>query len=278
MEPILKWAGGKRQLLNRLLPYIDNHRLNPDNGVYYEPFIGGGSLLFNLECPRAVINDYNPEIVNVYLQVKEHPDELIELLRRFNTVRDPEEYYFVREWDRSETYYMRPSLEKAARIIYLNRTCYNGLYRVNKLGQFNTPIGLRGFPFDLIENRIRAISNYLNTADVRIMNADFSQCVLEAHMGDFIYFDPPYDYEKNGFTLYVNRGFSRNDLERLKLTCDGLVDRGCSVLISNNQTPFVMDLFNDDRYQIHVIQANRWINSFGTNRTKANEVLIYGGV
>jgi len=277
MEPILKWAGGKRQLLNHLLPYINDHRLNPNVGVYFEPFIGGGSLCFRLGKPRAVINDFNPEIVNVYLQVKDHPLELIEHLRRFNIERDPDEYYRVREWDRLDTYHTRSLLEKAARVIYLNRTCFNGLYRVNSNGQFNTPIGSMGFPIELIERRILTISHYFNTSDVQILNVDFSEAVHGAVGGDFVYFDPPYDYERDGFTLYVDRGFSRADLERLKHTCDALVDRGCSVLVSNNLTPFVENLFNDDRYQIEVIQANRSINSDGTNRTKANEVLIYGG-
>ena len=277
MEPILKWAGGKRQLLHYLLPYINDNRLDPDVGVYYEPFIGGGSLCLNLEKPRAVINDFNPEIVNVYQQIQDHPLELIDLLREFSTRLDREEYYNVRGWDRLDNYHDRPPLEKAARIIYLNRTCYNGLYRVNKNGQFNTPIGSTGFPFDLIAGRILTISHYFNEADIHIMNGDFSQCVVGAGAGDFVYFDPPYDYEKDGFTLYVDRGFTRADLVRLKQTCDELIDRGCSVLISNNQTQFVENLFNDARYQIEVIDAKRSINSDGTRRTQAREVVIYGG-
>jgi DNA adenine methylase len=277
MEPILKWAGGKRQLLNHLLPYINNDRLNPVEGVFYEPFVGGGSLCFRLESPRAVINDYNPEIANVYIQVRDNPQGLIELLSHFHEEPNPEEYYGIRDWDRLETYRDRTALEKAARIIYLNRTCYNGLYRVNRNGQFNTPFGFTGFPYELIERRILAISRYLNESDVRILNADFSGCVVDATDGDFVYFDPPYDYEKEGFTSYVDVGFSRADLERLKNTCDQLVDRGCSVLVSNNETTFVVNLFNDGRYHIETIQANRSINSDGTNRNKVNEVLIYGG-
>ena len=277
MEPILKWAGGKRQLLNHLLPYINENSLNPINGVYYEPFFGGGSLCLNLEWPRAIINDFNPEIANVYQQVKDHPNELVDLLRQFNTIPDREEYYHVREWDRLDSYRTRSLIEKAARIIYLNRTCFNGLYRVNRRGQFNTPIGSVGFPFELIAQRIVSMSQYFNEADIRILNVDFSQCVNDAGEGDFVYFDPPYDYEKDGFTLYVDQGFSRNDLVRLKQTCDDLIGRGCSVLISNNQTAFVADLFNDYRYHIEAINANRWINSDGTNRTHAREVVIYGG-
>lgn len=277
MEPILKWAGGKRQLLNHLLPFITEARLNPINGVYYEPFFGGGSLCLNLEWPRAVINDFNPEIANVYQQVMDHPNELVELLRQFNIRPDREEFYRVREWDRLDSYRTRPLLEKAARIIYLNRTCYNGLYRVNKQGQFNTPIGSIGFPFELIAQRILSLSQYFNEANIQIMNVDFSQCVNNAGAGDFVYFDPPYDYETEGFTLYVDQGFSRKDLVRLKQTCDDLIDRGCSVLISNNLTSFVTDLFNDELYHLETFNANRWINSDGKNRTHAREVVIYGG-
>ena len=277
MEPILKWAGGKRQLLNHLLPYINNNRLNPDNGVYYEPFFGGGSLCLSLEWPRVVINDFNPEIANVYQQVKDHPNELIELLRQFNTRLDKDEYYRIREWDRLESYRTRSPIEKAARVIYLNRTCFNGLYRVNQKGQFNTPIGSVGFPFELIARRLLSISQYFNETDIHILNVDFAQCVFDAGEGDFVYFDPPYDYEEDGFTLYVNHGFSRNDLVRLKQTSDVLIERGCSVLISNNLTPFVTNLFDDGVYHIEELNANRWINSDGTNRTHAREVVIYGG-
>lgn len=277
MEPILKWAGGKRQLLQNLRPYITNERLNPEHGVYYEPFIGGGSLCFNMEFPRAVINDYNPEIANVYRQVMEHPNELIELLSQFDVQRNKEEYYNIREWDRLDSYADRSLIEKAARIIYLNRTCFNGLYRVNRQGQFNTPIGSVGFPFVLIRERILALHRYFVESDVQIMNLDFSESVAEAVEGDFVYFDPPYDYERDGFTLYVDGGFTRADLERLKQTSDELIERGCSVMISNNQTTFVENLFNDPRYHIEMINANRWINSDGANRAHAREVVIYGG-
>ena len=276
MEPVLKWAGGKRQLLTKLLPYINNNRLNPVVGIYYEPFFGGGSLCFNLEFPRAVINDFNPEIANVYRQIKEHPLELIELLSKYDTKRNKEEYYQTREWDRLESYANRSLIEKASRIIYLNRTCFNGLYRVNQRGEFNTPIGSVGFPFELIKARILEISRYFNENDIRILNGDFAECVANAGEGDFVYFDPPYDYEKDGFTLYVDAGFTRNDLVRLKQKCDELIERGCSVMISNNKTSFVEALFDDPRYQIEVIDANRWINSDGTNRTHAKEVVIYG--
>lgn len=276
MEPILKWAGGKRQLLQHLLPYINRDQLIRDNGVYFEPFFGGGSLCFNLEMPHAVINDFNPEIANVYTQVKENPEELIELLNHFDVGPNREEFYAVRNWDREDNYLERPLVERAARIIYLNRTCFNGLYRVNRRGQFNTPIGSVAFPFELMRDRILEISGYLNNADIEIMNGDFNACVQGATAGDFVYFDPPYDYEKDGFTLYVHNGFTREDLVRLKNTCDELIGRGCRVMVSNNRTAFVENLFNGPQYHIQQIDANRWINSNGANRTHAQEVIIYG--
>lgn len=277
MDPLLKWAGGKGQLLSKLIPYITQQRLDPNNGVYYEPFFGGGSLCLNMMFPRIVINDYNPEVINVYRQVKEHPYELIEVLSHFETKLNKEEYYRIRDWDREETYNDRSLIERAGRIIYLNRTCWNGLYRVNKQGHFNTPIGSRDFPIEKIKSRILSISQYFNDAQVNMLNTDFAQCVESAGVGDFVYFDPPYDYKGDGFNRYVDNKFTRADLIRLKHISDELIDRGCSVLISNNKTEFVEDLFLDPRYLIEEVSANRCLNSDGNNRTNAKEVIIYAG-
>lgn len=276
MKPILKWAGGKGEILDKLRPYIINSLSKSPNGTYYEPFFGGGSVCLDLELPRVVINDYNPEIANVYRQIKEYPQELIQLLSQFETRHNKEEYYRIREWDRQEDYHNRTLTEKASRIIYLNRTCFNGLYRVNKKGQFNTPIGSRDFPFEIMKSRILAISQYFNEASTQISNVDFEECVRQAKKGDVIYFDPPYDSDKSCFNRYIDCKFSRTDLERLKHTCDTLIEQGCSVLISNNKTTFVEYLFEDPRYQTETIYTNRWINSDGTNRTYAEEVIIYG--
>lgn len=274
MEPILKWAGGKRQLLSELKEFVPVDDCK--KARYFEPFIGGGSLCFHLELPNIIINDLNPEIVNVYLQIYHKPLQLIEELKKHSQQHSEEYYYKVREFDRKKSYSRLSAVKKAARIIYLNRTCYNGLYRVNSLGQFNVPIGKYENPDIVMEQRILALNTYFHQANVEFRNMDFAEAVEDAQAGDFIYFDPPYDYDGNGFTSYVCEGFSHTDTQRLKEVADVLIEKGCIVLISNNATQFVESLFNDPRYTIKYVNANRSINSIGDNRKNAKEVLIYG--
>lgn len=274
MEPILKWAGGKRQLLSELKELVPVEDCKKSR--YYEPFIGGGSLCFNLELPNIVINDLNPEIINVYQQIYDNPQQLIQELKMHSQEHCDEYFYKVRGLDRKPIYSRMSAVKKAARIIYLNRTCYNGLYRVNSLGQFNVPIGKYENPDIVMEQRILALNTYFHQANVEFRNMDFAEAVEDAQAGDFIYFDPPYDYDGNGFTSYVSEGFSHTDTQRLKEVADALVEKGCFVLISNNATQFVESLFNDPRYTIKYVNANRSINSIGDNRKNAKEVLIYG--
>ena len=274
MEPILKWAGGKRQLLTELKEFVPVDDCK--KARYFEPFIGGGSLCFHLELPSIIINDLNPEIVNVYLQIYHKHLQLIEELKKHSQQHSEEYYYKVRELDRKKSYSRLSAIKKAARIIYLNRTCYNGLYRVNSLGQFNVPIGKYENPDIVMEQRILALNAYFHQANVEFRNMDFAEAVVDAQAGDFIYFDPPYDYDGNGFTSYVSEGFSHTDTQRLKEVADALVEKGCIVLISNNATQFVVSLFDDPKYSIKYVNANRSINSIGDNRKNAKEVLIYG--
>lgn len=274
MEPILKWAGGKRQLLGALKSFVSIEHCKATR--YFEPFIGGGSLCFNLELPNIVINDLNPEIINVYQQIYDNPEQLILELKIHQQRHSKEYFYKVREWDRKQSFSKLSTVKRAARVIYLNRTCYNGLYRVNSLGQFNVPIGRYVNPDIVMEHRILDLHSYFHHNNVVFRNMDFADAVADAAMGDFIYFDPPYDYDVSGFTSYFCDGFSHNDTKRLKEVADTLVDRGCIVLISNNATQFVKSLFDDDRYSISYINANRSINSIGDNRKNAKEVLIYG--
>lgn len=274
MEPILKWAGGKRQLLAALKSFVPIDECK--TARYFEPFIGGGSLCFNLELPNVVINDLNPEIINVYQQIYDNPELLIAELKKHQQRHSKEYFYKVREWDRKPSFSKLSALKRAARVIYLNRTCYNGLYRVNSLGQFNVPIGRYTNPDIVMEQRILALNKYFHQTKVEFRNVDFAEAIADAQAGDFIYFDPPYDYDGNGFTSYVCEGFSHIDTKRLKDVADALIDKGCIVLISNNATQFVISLFNDERYSISYINANRSINSIGDNRKNAKEVLIYG--
>lgn len=274
MEPILKWAGGKRQLLAALKSFVPIDDCK--TARYFEPFIGGGSLCFNLELPNIIINDLNPEIINVYQQVYNNPELLIAELKIHQQKHSKEYFYKVREWDRKPSFSKLSPLKRAARVIYLNRTCYNGLYRVNSLGQFNVPIGRYVNPDIVMEHRILELHSYFHNNNVVFRNMDFADAVADATMGDFIYFDPPYDYDVSGFTSYFSDGFSHNDTKRLKEVADVLIDRGCIVLISNNATQYVLSLFDDDKYTIKNISANRSINSIGSNRKNASEVLIYG--
>ncbi len=281
MKPILKWAGGKRQLKKNLLRYIDSKDL--ENSSYFEPFFGGGYLFFNLSPKRSFINDLNKEIINVYLCIKENPTMLINLLKVHEKFNSEDYYYNIRNLDRPSNSSINrlTNIEKAARTIYLNKTCYNGLFRVNSKGQFNVPYGKYKKPKILDEENINQLSNFFNKEHVKITSLDFSIAVRNAKKGDFIYFDPPYDYDnQEGFVNYNKDGFDRKDLIRLKETCDVLIEKGCIVLLSNNDTLFVRNLFLDNNhknfYSIESLNANRSINSNKNFRKNAKELLIYG--
>ena len=276
MEPILKWAGGKRQLLNELSKIITPELL--DGHRYFEPFVGGGSLAFSLEHNMTTINDFNEELVNVYEVVRDHPKALIKELKIHQKNHCKDYFYDVRKLDRDvENFKKLSKIKKAARIIYLNKTCYNGLYRVNSNGYYNVPIGRSvQIPDVVMEDKINKLSSFLNKDNVEITYGDFEKSVESAKSGDVIYFDPPYDYEEDGFKAYLKTGFNHDDLIRLRNLCDRLIDRGCIVVVSNNDTEFVRQCFNRDYYKIFSVIAKRFINCDGKNRTRAKEVIIYG--
>lgn len=274
MEPILRWAGGKRQLIPTLEKYIDRSVLMGGRHRYYEPFFGGGALCFYLEPLRSVINDYNPELINVYEVIRDSPQELIDLLRIHQVDFNHDHYTQVRSMDRNPGYLNLPPVERAARIIFLNRTCYNGLYRVNNKGFFNVPIGRKENPDIIMEDKILTMNRFFNENEVVIRCGDFENCVEDAQSGDVIYFDPPYDYEDSGFTSYNENCFDRTDLKRLKAVSDKLIEMGCHVILSNNDTPFVNDLFEE--YAIEHIDTKRFISCDGKKRNEGREVIIYG--
>lgn len=279
MRPFLKWAGGKRQILPYIKKYINKDSIKGHR--YFEPFSGGASVFFDLEHSNCVINDLNVEIINCYFVIKNNPEELICKLKEYKDKHSKDFYYYVRNMDRSNDFVLKDNVEKAARTIYLNRTCFNGLYRVNSQGFFNTPIGSYVNPTICDEENIRGISRFLNKNNVKITSLDFSNAVKYARNGDWIYFDPPYDYqETHGFVNYVKEGFNHDDLIRLKKVSDRLIKKGCNVLISNNDTLFVRELFSGEYYDIvystEIVKANRNINRNASNRKKVDEVLIYG--
>ena len=285
MKPFLKWAGGKRQIMNYIKPYIEQN-LQTGNR-YYEPFVGGGSVFITLEQANCVINDLNSELMNCYNVIKKNPKELINILKihQENHHKDVEYYYQVRKVDRDESIFNQMSdIEKAARMIYLNKTCYNGLYRVNKKGYFNTPKGRYVNPNIVDEDNILNLHKFFNESKVTIRNTSFAEAVKDASKGDFIYFDPPYDYEDSGFTKYVKEGFEFEDLKNLKTLCDNLINKGCFVLISNNATNRVIDLFDSKNYEIvalakydlEELDVRRFIGAKAEDRKIVKEVLIYG--
>ena len=274
VRPFLKWAGGKRQLLPEIVKYVP--KLTSKN-TYYEPFIGGGALLFELQRPKAVINDSNKELINCYKVIKDSLDELMEELSKDKYSNSETSYYEMRDLDRSTKKYASLSeVEKAARIIYLNKTCYNGLFRVNSQGQFNVPFGRYKNPNFLDDAVLRAVNKYLNSNDITLLNQDFAEAVKDAKRGDFVYFDPPYDpvSETASFTGYDVNGFNRDEQERLKEEFDALHKRGCKVMLSNSCTDFILDLYKDYQDTIIKVRATRSINSNALKRGMVDEVLV----
>ena len=276
METILKWAGGKRLLVKQITNIINPEKLISEHGRYFEPFIGGGAVAFALELNGTSINDSNEELINMYNIIKNSPEELIKILKEHQSKYSDSYYEKVRKMDRNKNYHEVSDVERAARFIFLNKTCYNGLYRVNASGHFNVPKGKYLNPDIVMEKKIIALSKMLNEKNFFITCFDFEEAVKDAKKGDVVYFDPPYDYEETGFTSYSATGFNRSDLVRLKNLWDRLITKGCRVIVSNNDTQFVNELFNSSSYNIIHIEASRFISCDGSKRTKVKEVIIYG--
>lgn len=268
VAPVLKWVGGKRQLLQDITQYIPEK-----HSTYYEPFLGGGAVLFELQPAKAVVNDINEELINVYNAIRDDVEGLIDDLKKHRNEADY--FYEIREKDRDrENYNKLSDIEKASRIIYLNKTCYNGLFRVNRHGEFNTPFGRYQNPNIVNEDTLRAVSNYFNKANITFKCGDFEEAVKGIRKGSFVYFDPPYDpvSDSSNFTGYDRGGFDRDEQIRLKKLCDKLNERGVKFLLSNSATEFILDLYKD--YDIKIVQAKRTINSKGDKRGEVNEVLV----
>lgn len=271
-QPFLKWAGGKRQLI----PVIKQH-VPRRYTQYYEPFIGAGAVLFSLQPAESIINDTNSELVNCYRVIRDNPDELLMLCNQHKRSNSKDYYYKLRVQDRQPCFEALSPIERAARIIYLNKTCFNGLFRVNSQGQFNVPYGNYANPTIADSAAIKEVSTFLNQRLVRICEGDFAESVSTASKGAFVYFDPPYHpvSDTSSFTGYSVDGFGENEQKRLKLVCDKLSDRGCSVLISNSNAALIRELYTDSRYEIVEVKASRTINAVGSRRGKVGELLIY---
>ena len=273
LQPFTKWTGGKR----KLLPIIKS--LMPDNYTnYFEPFVGGGALFFELAPQQALINDFNTELINCYQQIKEHPDQLITLLQHHQEKNTKDYYLDLRSVDRDGRIEQMTGVEKAARIMYMLRVDFNGLYRVNAKNQFNVPYGRYKNPKNVDSELIYAISNYLNKNSIQIVSDDFEKAVETAKQGDFVYFDPPYIpiSETSAFTSYTHEGFSYDDQVRLRDTFKKLSERGVHVMLSNSSSSLVYELYKD--FTIHSIEVTRANGAKASSRGKVLEVIITNDV
>ena len=271
-KPFVKWAGGKRQLIPIL-----NESLPKTFGTYYEPFIGGGALLFHILTERngqkCSISDLNSDLVLAYTTIRNRIDDLISSLKNHekNYRKDSKSYYYsVRESN------PRSEIEKTSRLLFLNRTCFNGLYRVNSKGKFNVPLGRYTNPNIVNEENLLSVSAILQSSRVSIKCRDFGAVLRDAKKGDLVYFDPPYQpvSDTANFTSYTNKDFTDKDLERLADLCNKLDSKGCKVLLSNSDSKQVSDMFSGKPWKVNKIQANRSINSNSKKRTGHFELLI----
>jgi DNA adenine methylase len=269
-KPFLKWAGGKQRLLKQYEAYFPPHFKR-----YFEPFVGGGAVFFHLSNsgrrPEAVLLfDNNPELINVYQVVRDSVDELLDQLAVHQQRHDRDYYYHIRDLDRSSI--ALDEVEKAARTIYLNRTCYNGLYRVNGRGRFNVPMGSYKNPRIVLEDVLRAAGSALQGVCLEVMH--FESAVDLGRPGDFFYFDPPYDpvSKSANFTSYTAAAFGDDDQRKLARVFAQLAEQGCYCLLSNSHTPFILELYRD--FRIETVQARRAINADGNGRGRVTELVV----
>jgi DNA adenine methylase len=272
--PFVKWAGGKAQLLSQLAPFFPSSFRR-----YIEPFVGGGAVFFHLfrqgqlAEQKSLLIDSLDELINCYRTIQNHVEDLIAGLQQHEPHKHDKEYFYaVRARDRSPDYARRDGIERAARFLYLNRTCYNGLYRVNRRGEFNVPFGRHRNPTICAADNLRAVSRALQ--GVVLLVGDFTRCLETAAVGDFVYLDPPYDPLSStaSFTSYTSDDFGAADQRRLADLFRELDRRGCHVMLSNSSTPFIRELYGG--YEQVEVQATRAISSKGQARGPIPELLV----
>jgi len=271
-RPFLKWAGGKSQLISQYVPYFPQKF-----ATYYEPFLGGGAVFFylygatrneqNTKMFPAIITDINPELVNVYCCVRDRVEEIIELLAQHQENHDRDYYYRMR------SRFVGTPVEMAARLIYLNKTCFNGLYRENSKGEFNVPMGKYKNPTICNPELLRVVADSLQSVEIEVRSFD-AVLNFAKTAEDFVYFDPPYHPLSNTskFTGYSRYSFNEKDQIRLRDTFAELVGRGVKVMLSNSDCPLIRELYKD--FSIHEIIAARAINSNAEKRGKITELLV----
>jgi DNA adenine methylase len=260
-SPFLKWAGGKAQLLTQYTPLFPKKFHS-----YLEPFLGGGAVYFKLVPKSAILSDINDELINAYLVIREDVENLIGCL---STHKNESEYFYsIRRLDPTKL----SKIERASRFIYLNRTCYNGLYRVNKNGEFNVPFGRYKTTIIYNEENLRKVSLQIQNAE--IATADFDIVLKQAKKDDFVYFDPPYQplSKTAHFTKYAQNGFGEVEQIRLANVFQELDKRGCFLLLTNSDMPFIRDLYKN--YNVNVVNARRAINCKPHARKNIKELVI----
>jgi DNA adenine methylase len=268
MKPFIKWVGGKSQILDKIIEKLPKQFKN-----YYEPFVGGGALLLRLSPWEAYVNDINPELINTYLQVREHVEEVIAYLSKLDVAHvaysDPKTFYYITR-DEFNSCMGEQTPEQAARFIYLNKHCFNGLFRVNSKGEFNVPFNgkLTGGSFD--PKHLRDVSTQIH--DVEFSLGDFESSLITAATEDFVFMDSPYaPLTATSFTDYTKEGFAYDDHVRLAKVFKELSDRGCYCMLTNHDTPLIRELYKD--YNITEVAVRRSINRVGSNR-KGKEIII----
>lgn len=277
LSPFVKWAGGKSQLLSQFESYFP-----ASFGRYVEPFVGGGAVFFHLynqgwlAGKEIVLIDHLEELINCYRVIQTQVDDLLATLERHEPHKlDSAYFYRVRAWDRRPGYARRSAVERAARFIFLNRTCYNGLYRVNRRGQFNVPFGRYRNPTIYHADRLRAIGQMLQGVTLAV--GDFGRCLEWAGPGDFVYLDPPYHplSDTANFTSYTRADFGAEDQRRLAGLFRELDRRGCQVMLSNSYSEFIRGLY--DGYPQVEVRATRVISSKSNERGAIPELLVTNG-
>ncbi len=263
-KPVVKWVGGKRQVLNDLCHFLPETYNN-----YYEPFIGGGALFFHLKPKKSFISDYNKELINVYKIIRDDLDSLYKDLK--SHINTKEYFYEMRVLDRKKDYEKLSSIKKASRFIYLNKTGFNGLYRVNLKGECNTPYGYYKNPkYADLANLKECQKLLINT---KIKSGDFEIIKKEIKKGDFVYLDPPYaPLKEDSFVSYTDKKFCDDTQIRLKKLCDYINEKGAYFMLSNSYSKSILKLYSN--YNIKTILANRAINCKATGRGKIKEVVV----
>ena len=262
----VKWAGGKKQLLNQFKQFF------PEKiDRYLEPFAGGGAVAFyiikNYKPKEIIISDVNEELINAYNVIKTNVEELINLLKEYKLKHNKLTYYSIREEDPS----LLSKVSRAARFIYLNKTCFNGLYRVNSKGQFNVPMGKYKNPGICQEKDLREISKLLK--NVNLKTESFEKILNYTKKGDFVYLDPPYyPLKKDSFTTYTKGNFLEKEQRKLKEVFEKLDKKGCKIMLSNSNTKFIKNLYK--KYKPKFVQATRMINCDATKRGKIKEIVV----